>query len=93
MRRKVIRVLLKNGEATININGSVKTSVDSNVEESKRFGVEMYLDSYGVWVSYKNKEGKPEEQLIPNGSFNSVLFNPSDRWEEARSAKKPQAVA
>lgn len=75
-------MLLKNGQATINLRGNVKTSVDSERDDA-----EIYLDSFGVWVHYKDKFDEKKEQLIPNGSFSNVKFSPEERWLDPVQAK------
>jgi hypothetical protein len=87
MRRKVKRVSLINGVAQINIGGSVKMSLDSNMDYAKRFKMQMYLDEYGVWVTHVGMKGQAHEDLIPLGVISNVMFEPEEKWEDPKKVK------
>lgn len=70
---KPVRILLVNGIATVNLRGSVKTSLDDKKDE-----VELSHCDYGINVDYMEK-GVSRRQLIPNGCFSNVLYAPDPK--------------
>lgn len=90
---KVYRVMLTSGEATVNLRGSVRSSLDTVNDK-----VEMELDEVGVWVTYTEVDKDPASatvgqqikrgQLVPAGKYSNALFDPVEQWSDDAKPKK-----
>lgn len=77
MKRKAYRAIFQSGVSVINMGSGrgVKSSVDSEKDDA-----EIWLDEFGVWIKYKTKDGKDEEQYFDTSVFSSVMFDPGSQW-------------
>lgn len=78
MERKVKQVILPNGLATINISGTVKSSLSiSDPNLPKDLSMVLDYSEGGIFVTYTCvKTNQVIEQLIPNGYYSALTFAP-----------------
>jgi hypothetical protein len=88
MKRKVKRFSLINGVSTINLGGSVRSSVDSGSEYFKQYNMKMFRTELGITVLYDGPNGQALEQEVPNGTFHNVLYDVEEKWEDPKAVKK-----
>lgn len=78
-RREVKQCILKYGESTINIKGSVRSSVDATQDGITA----IYEPGEGVFVTWKDNLGLHEE-LVPLSVISNIKFYPEERPQQPK---------